>query len=274
MTIGSPPDATSRPFTRGEGSAEPLPAHRPPLPVPEAPFVPPERAGGLDVTARVVPERVSGGARGILLLLSVLAGSILAGNFAAGSLPSLAHDRMLPWILGRSLGVASYLSLTALVTLGLWLRHPWRRSVWSPRPESLLRAHVTLAAATVTLLAGHLSALALDTYAGVGWSGVFVPWHATYRPTPVALGTLACYGMVLVAGTAALAGSLGRRIWFPIHSVSAVVFALSLVHGLFAGSDSHSLRWMYVLTGAVVLVVQATRLLVVHASDRPALELE
>jgi sulfoxide reductase heme-binding subunit YedZ len=166
---------------------------------------------------------------------------------------------MLPWILGRSLGVACYLTMTALVAVGIWLRHPWRYRFPRPGPETLLRSHVALAAATMALLAGHMTSLALDHYAGVGWVGTFVPWHAQYRPTAVALGTFAFYGMVLVAGTAALAGTIARRVWFPVHTVSAGIFALCAVHGVLAGSDSASLRWLYVATGALVVAVQITR---------------
>ena len=190
----------------------------------------------------------------------------------------LVHNRMLPWILGRSLGLASYLSLTALVSLGIWLRHPWRRRVWSPRPESLLRAHVVLAAGTLVLLAGHLASIALDRFAGVGWTGTFEPWHAHYRPTAVALGTLGFYAVVLVGGTAALAGSIGRRVWFPVHTVSAVVFCLCLAHGVMAGSDSSTLRWAYVATGGVVALAQATgwlaRSMALRTAGHSALECE
>jgi sulfoxide reductase heme-binding subunit YedZ len=187
---------------------------------------------------------------------------------------ALVHNKMLPWILGRSLGVASYLTLTALVVLGIWLRHPWRNRLWSPRPESLLRAHVVLAACTVVLLAGHLASIALDHYAGVGWTGTFVPWQAQYRPTAVAIGTVAFYGIVLVAGTAALAGSLGRRVWFPIHMVSAMIFCLCLAHGAMAGTDSHTLRWLYVITGGVVAATQITRWVARRVGRHIALELE
>jgi len=69
------------------------------------------------------------------------------------------------------------------------------------------------------------------------------------------------YGIVLVAGTAALAGSIARRVWLPIHSLSATIFGLCLAHGLLAGSDSHVLWWMYAVTGAAVVALQVTRML-------------
>jgi len=198
-------------------------------------------------------------ARTVVLLAVVLAASVALGSVVAAPGRTLVHNRMLPWILGRSLGLAAYLALTGAVVLGLWLRHPWRARLARPSPTSVLWAHVTLVAGTVTLLLGHVTALALDQYAGVGWIGVFVPWGARYRPTPTALGALALYSLVLVAGTAALAGSIGRRIWFPVHTVSVLVFCLVLAHGVLTGSDARALQWLYVGTGVAVLVLQVTR---------------
>ena len=187
--------------------------------------------------------------------------SVGTGYVLSRGSSGLLHNRMLPWILGRSLGIATYVALSALVVLGTWFRHPWRVARRTPSPETLLRAHVTLAACTIALLLGHVTALALDRYSGVGWTGVLVPWHAQYRPTGVALGSIALYGIVLVAVSAALAGSIARRLWLPVHSVSSAVFAVSLAHGLLAGSDSHVLCWMYVVTGVLVAALQVSRLL-------------
>jgi sulfoxide reductase heme-binding subunit YedZ len=201
----------------------------------------------------------------------VLTGSVGLGYLMATRSSGLVHNRMLPWILGRSLGIGAYVALSALVALGIWFRHPWRVARRAPSPETLLRAHVTLAACTVALLLGHVISLALDHYSGVGWVGVAVPWHAQYRPTAVALGSLALYGIVLVTVTAALAGSIARRVWLPVHSVSSVVFCLTMAHGVLAGSDSATLWWMYVASGLVVAALLLSRSLARRAALSGAL---
>lgn len=200
-----------------------------------------------------------GRARDLGSTLAVLGASLGAGRVLALHSEGVLHDRMLPWIMARCLGLAAYVTLSALVALGIWFRHPWRVSWRAPRPESLLRAHAALAAATLLLLVGHILATVLDRYAGVGWAGAFTPWHSVYRPTGVALGTIALYGIVLVAGTAALAGSLARKVWLPIHSMSSILFGLCLAHGLLAGSDSRTLWWMYAATGITVALLQLSR---------------
>ena len=191
---------------------------------------------------------------------AVIVGSVLVGHWLASATSPLVHNRMFPWIAGRGLGVASYLSLTALVTAGLWFRHPWATHRAVGR-ATRLRFHAVLAAATVVLVAGHVTALALDRYAGVGWAGVFLPGHATYRPAAVTLGTLALYGIVLTTATAALAGIVGRHAWYPVHQLSLGIFAVSAWHGITAGSDTSALRLVYAATIVLVSLVAATRAL-------------
>ena len=181
---------------------------------------------------------------------------------------------MLPGILGRGLGVAAYVALTAMVGLGLWVRHPWRDRFRRPAPATILWAHVALAACTATLVAGHLCALALGRYAGVGWVGAFVPWGAHAKSTGVALGPIALYGLILMIATASLAGSNGRSAWFPIHSVSVLVFCVTLAHGVMSGSDGGTLRWVYVASGLLVVVLQFTRWLVGTLAHGPEILVE
>ena len=185
---GGTPDAVL-----GAGAAIALAVRSAPVAAPAPPGVPtaPRRTTPLGPRAR--PPSRPDVLRPAVVLGVVLGVSVLVGHIAGTQGRVLVHDKMLPWILGRSLGVATYVALTAMVVLGLWLRHPWRGRFRRPRPESILWAHVTLAACTVALLAGHLTSLALDRYAGVGWTGVFVPWGAQFKPTGVAIGTLALY---------------------------------------------------------------------------------
>lgn len=191
---------------------------------------------------------------------AVVLGALVAGSEIGSRTRGLAHSHLLPWILGRGLGAAGYLTLTALVCSGLWLHHPWRRDSRWVNPASQLRVHASLAAATAVLVAGHVVALALDRYAHVGWSGALVPGRSGYRPLGVAMGTAALYVGLLVGATAALAGRLGvGRHWLAVHRIAAVTFVMVWVHGVTAGSDSAFLRPVYVGTGVLVAALLSTR---------------
>jgi len=199
--------------------------------------------------------------------IGVLGGYAVAAWFGAAPV-----GRMSPWVVGRGLGIAAYLALTLPTCMGLWLRHPWRLRRAGVRPAPMSRLHAVLAALTSVLIAGHVVALVLDSYAGVGIAGAAVPGQPGYRPFAVALGTMSVYLGRLVGGTAALAGRLFGRAWRPIHRVAFAVFGLSWLHGLLAGSDSPRLRMMYVASGVLVLSLGATSRLVprVVVRRRPA----
>jgi hypothetical protein len=174
-------------------------------------------------------------------------------------LSPVAHGQYFPWIAGRALGLAAYAALWALVIVGLWWRHPWRLRRGAGHAEMWLRLHAALGAAAVVLVAGHLTALALDAYAGVGLSGAFVPGMSAYRTLPVAIGTLSFYGMLLIAASARLAPRLLGARWLGIHRLSALVYTSAFVHGVASGTDTPALRLAYAATGLVVVVAWSSR---------------
>lgn len=186
----------------------------------------------------------------------------LAGFAMSSWVGAAPVGRMLPWVLGRGLGIAAYLSLTALTALGLWLRHPLAQRWQWPAPVARLRAHAVLAAATVVLVLGHVVSLVLDSFAGVGVLGAIVPGASGFRPFAVALGTVSLYLALLVGASAALAGRLTGRVWRPIHRAALVVFGLAWAHGLLSGSDTPRLRLMYAVTGGLVALLAVSRRMV------------
>jgi len=101
--------------------------------------------------------------------------------------------------------------------------------------------------------------LATDKYAGVGWWGTFVPMGSTYRPLPVTLGVIALWAGLAAGLTAALAGRISRRAWWPIHKVAILSLVLVWLHGIFAGIDTPVLLAMYIVTGGLVVFVAVSR---------------
>ncbi len=215
---------------------------------------PGDAGGRAPLRERAVGGLATAGAVALAVLAPLGAGYLFAGAIA----PSVT-SRDFPWVTARALGIAAYLSLTALVLVGTWMRHPWRSAWHVGHGESRLRAHTALGAATIALLAGHVGFLATDAYAGVGWAGAVVPGLAHYRPLAVALGVCSLEVMVAVAATARFAGRRGTRHWLAVHRLSAGAFLLAWAHGVMAGTDTGHLRWMYVITGAVVTVAVASR---------------
>lgn len=198
------------------------------------------------------------GARTPLRVLGGVASAGLTVALLAAAYERVAGNRMAPWIVDRAAGVCSYLLLVALVVLGLVLAHPARVRLGGSTP-SRLRAHVALALFTFAFTVLHVVVLATDRFAGVGWAGALLPMHASYRPVPVTIGIVGVWAGLLAGLSAAAAGWLPRRLWWPLHKVAAVSFVLVWLHGVLAGGDTPALLAIYIGTGVLVLVIAASR---------------
>lgn len=205
--------------------------------------------------ARAAARAVRSTARGAALVLSATATGALTG----AALQSLTGNRNASWIIGRAAGVSAYLLLVALVLAGLLLSHPWRTRVRRPGTAARIRVHVQLAALTLVLTAVHVVVLATDRWAGVGWPGALLPMGSSYRPAAVTLGLVGAWLGLLVGLSAAAAGRLPLRLWWPVHKVASAALVLIWAHGTLAGGDTAALRWLYVATGALVAVVAISR---------------
>jgi hypothetical protein len=205
---------------------------------------------------------------GVVVLVTVSA--VLTSWLVGTTVSAIAGDRMAPWILGRAAGITSYLLLVGLVLFGLVLSHPYRARWRRPSSAVRIRAHVSLSVFTLVFTVLHIVVLATDKYAGVGWWGTFVPMGSTYRPVPVTLGVIGLYSGLAAGLTAALAGRISRRLWWPVHKVALVSLVLVWFHGMLAGIDSPVLVSMYVLTGGAVVGLAVSR----YVSTTPRSEVD
>ena len=201
--------------------------------------------------------RTAGSRVGLVVL--VAASAALTSWLVGLGVRAIAGDKMGPWILGRAAGITSYLLVVALVVMGLFLSHPSRARWRRPSAAVRIRTHVSLSVFALVFTVLHIVVLATDKYAGVGWWGVFVPMGSAFRPLPVTLGVIGLYAGLAAGITAALAGRVSRRLWWPIHKVAIVSLALVWVHGILSGIDTPVLVTMYVVTGGLVVGVAVSR---------------
>lgn len=205
--------------------------------------------------------------RAAVMAVTVALSSAGAAAFVGVAVSSVAGNQKAPWLLGRAAGITSYLLIVALVSLGLLLSHPaagrWQR----PSRATRLRVHISLAVFTLAFTTLHIVVLANDAYAGVGWRGAVIPGAATYRPLAVTLGVIGLYAGLLAGLTAAGAGRLPGRVWWPIHKVAIVALVLVWVHAVRSGSDTPALLVMYLASGAFVLALAATRYVAPSSRD-------
>ena len=164
-----------------------------------------------------------------------------------------AHQAQLRiWLVARASGIVSYLLLTGQIAFGLILSHPTNQTTWK-LSKRLFPWHENLWIFVLAFLAAHIVSLILDPYAGVGIAGTFIPGLSSYRSSPVGLGTLALYALVVTGLTARYTKLLPPGFWLKLHRLSLVTFGLAWLHGILSGADTESLRPVYIGTGLVIL---------------------
>jgi hypothetical protein len=193
--------------------------------------------------------------------------AILLGLLGLGLI--VATDQIVPassayqaqvrlWLAARAAGIVGYLLLTGQVIFGLVLSHPTNQTTWK-LSKRLFPWHENLWVFVLAFLGLHVVSLILDPYAGVGLSGTFIPGLSSYRSSPVALGSLAMYALILTGLTARYTRLLPAGLWLKLHRLSIGVFILAWLHGILAGTDTTALRPLYLVSGLAVLFATAYR---------------
>lgn len=207
----------------------------------------PQRAG---------PFRLS--LRGTAVLVTLLG---LIAIYATGQILPATTDRQAElrfWLAARATGIVALVLLTFQVAFGLVLSHPHNKTTWK-LSRTIFPWHDHLWVFVFAFLGVHIVSLVVDPKAGVSLSGAFIPGLSQYRSAPVALGTLALYAFLVTALTARYTKLLPTGLWLSLHRLAIVIFILSWLHGILAGTDSEPLRSLYLICGAVVIVAGAYR---------------
>jgi sulfoxide reductase heme-binding subunit YedZ len=200
--------------------------------------------------------RLSGPA--FLVLLAVVG---LVAIYATDQVVPATSERQADlriWLASRAAGFMTLGLLTFQVALGLVLSHPYNKTTWR-LSRRLYPWHENLWVFVLAFLAIHIVATIGDAYANVGVLGTFIPGLSQYRSTPVALGTMALYALLVTGLTARYTRRLPAGAWLQIHRLAIVVFVLAWMHGLLAGTDSMAVALAYIVTFAVVLAAAAYR---------------
>jgi methionine sulfoxide reductase heme-binding subunit len=166
---------------------------------------------------------------------------------------------VIQWDVLRAAGVAAYLALFLSVAWGLISSTSLvTKRISKPASTAF---HATVASAGLAFLAVHIGGLLLDRYMPFGVAGLFVPLRSRFHPIPVAFGIVAMYGTVIVLASSWARKRVGTTWWRRLHLLAVPVFTLSLLHGIFTGTDSVR-PWMfamYAVTGCLVLFLVVVR---------------
>jgi DMSO/TMAO reductase YedYZ heme-binding membrane subunit len=122
----------------------------------------------------------------------------------------------------------------------------------------------------LVLLAVHIGGVLVDRFVPLHPLDVLLPMHARFRPVAVAFGIAAMYLAVVVLVSSWTRRRIGTTWWRRLHLLAVPAFTLSVLHGIFTGTDTvrSPMWWLYLSTADLVLFLVVVRALT--AGLRPA----
>jgi sulfoxide reductase heme-binding subunit YedZ len=170
-------------------------------------------------------------------------------------------DPNLVWILARSTGTASLVTLTLSVLTGIALRTG--TFAWLSHNRGVRVVHGFLTVLWIPLGLAHVIALLFDRYAQVGLLDLVIPFGVSYGRLAVGLGTISAQLIVVVLVSTWLRSSLTLGQWRAFHRLSYVAFVAAFAHGIMSGTDLANpvvaaLAW---ITAAAVALLAVRRVM-------------
>jgi len=156
------------------------------------------------------------------------------------------------WMIIRGSGVAAFALLAAATIWGLLVSSKLLGRIVKAKPLTWFHESLGIGALVATLV--HVFVLSIHDFLDFSWTEILVPGVSDWRPLAVALGVVSLYGLVVVAGSFYVKRWIGQKMWRSIHFASFGVFVSSLVHGMWAGTDTGSPFMIGLYLGSAIVV--------------------
>jgi sulfoxide reductase heme-binding subunit YedZ len=156
------------------------------------------------------------------------------------------------WYAARASGVAAYVVLSLVVSLGLTLGGKAQIKRW-PR-FSVEDVHRFGGLLVGSLIGIHVLTIAADSFLPFSLTQLLVPFTASYRPIWTGLGIAAAELLLALAITNHYRRRLPYRFWRRAHYLNFAVWTLASLHGLMSGTDRGA-TWLAIVYGAAVATV-------------------
>lgn len=204
-----------------------------------------------------LPEEAAGLTTGLSIAIPVaFALFIVYSAYSGRSLSPMS------WYLARAAGITLYLLLWGAVVTGLLLTTRLFDSVVSK--ATLYSVHSYLGRLAYAYLAAHLLSLIIDQHLPFSIEQLVVPFEGPASEPWTGFGIVGMYLFIVVVASASMRRYIPYSFWRFLHILAFPMYALSLIHGLGAGSSSDVpiMQAVYLLTSCSVLLLCLVRVAV------------
>jgi DMSO/TMAO reductase YedYZ heme-binding membrane subunit len=142
------------------------------------------------------------------------------------------------------------------------------------RAKPLAWFHESLGIGALLATLVHVGVLSVHDFLDFSWAEILVPGLSDWRPLAVTAGIGALYGLVVVSTSFYFKRWIGQKAWRTIHFASFGVFVTTLLHGVWAGTDTSSPMMIGLYLGSAIVVFSLIALRVVVDMSRTSVPAE
>jgi len=173
------------------------------------------------------------------------------------------------WLVIRGSGVVAFALLSAATIWGLLVSSKLLGRWVKAKPLTWFHESLGIGALVATFV--HVGVLSVHDFLDFSWAEILVPGLSDWRPLAVTAGIGAFYGLVLVSTSFYFKRWIGQKAWRSIHFASFGVFVTSLVHGIWAGTDTSSPLMIGLYLGSAIVVFSLVALRIAGETSRTSL---
>jgi DMSO/TMAO reductase YedYZ heme-binding membrane subunit len=168
----------------------------------------------------------------------------------------------LPWYVARAAGIGALVLMFLIIVLGVGMTTGYIYRYLNPVKSWLIHKYLSLALGVVLIT--HITALLFDKFINLGLKDVLIPFYSNFSTLYLSLGILGFYILLIVIFTSIWFRLKYKRTWRSVHYFVYALFAFSVVHGFFMGTDSRTMimQAVYISISLIFLLILIYRFII------------
>jgi len=165
------------------------------------------------------------------------------------------------WYVVRASALVGFLLLYISVFMGTVSCLPGIRKYFLRLRSLNFHCWISLQALIFALI--HGVALLFHRFISFSLADILIPFHSSYEPLLVALGTISLYLMIILVATSYARKYISQKFWRTVHFLNIALYILSIIHAFYLGTDLKSglLREIFIWANGTLILLLAYNLI-------------
>ncbi|MCX6762657.1 MAG: ferric reductase-like transmembrane domain-containing protein [Candidatus Moranbacteria bacterium] len=161
------------------------------------------------------------------------------------------------WYTVRASALIGFLLLYISVFVGTVSCLPGIRKYFLRLGSLSLHCWISLQALIFALVHGFT--LFFHKFIPFSLADILIPFHSSYEPFLVALGTVSLYIMIILVATSYARKYISQKLWRSIHFLNIALYIFSIIHAFYLGTDLKSglLREVFIWANGILILLLA-----------------